>query len=331
MLEYVNSLNKKQGISRRYVVCLMVSCFFHFCVVLALYLFPQLLAGGYLHQFRGFRWGTAVNDDDMELWRTVMILEPPDRMNMPSLETLREILGRGDKEKGAGSPPIEVSFSPPDAPITDKPPLPQVPPKIEEPEIVIPDNRLRGDEAGTKPDGRNSVESQKTEPADPGTGRDVFAAKPDATPKLEIAADTVPRKIPESIQPPAPPPPQPPAARTDAARKDAEDKTGRASGSEFFDTGGFPMGDYRDTINTRVRSKWLIPSNLKNSFGRTGVVFYINKNGRVDGLRLDASSGNQSLDMAALSAVMGAAPFPPLPKGFPGERVGVRMFLTYEP
>jgi len=329
MLEYVNSLNQKQGISRRYVVCLMISCFFHFCVVLALYLFPQLLAGGYLHQFRGFRWGTAATDEDMEQWRMVAVLETPERMKMPSPETLREILGRGDKEKGAGTPPVEVSFAPPGALETDKLPLPQILPKIKEPEIVIPDNRGPGVEDETKPAAGSSNESPKTEPADPGTGRDILAAKPETPPVVEVAANAVPRKIPDGIQPPAPPPQ--PAAKSDAAKPAAAEEPGSGSSAGLFDTGGFPMGDYKEIIEALVHSKWLIPSNLKNTFGSTGVVFYIDRNGRVDGLRLEKSSGNKSLDSAALAAVFGANPLPPLPKGFPRERVGVRMFLIYEP
>ena len=329
MLEYVNSLNQKRGVSRRYVFCFAVSCFFHFCLVLALYLFPQLLAGGYLHQFRGFRWGTSVTDDDMEQWRMVAILESPARMNMPSPETLREILGRGNREEGAGTPPVEVRFGPPEALETDKPPLPQIPPKIEAPEVVIPDDRGPGVDDETKPDAGSSDESSELEPAEPGTGRDVLAAKPETPPVVEVADAAVPGKIPEGIQPPVPPPQ--PAAKSNAVKPVVEEEPVGNSGVAFFDNAGFPMGEYRDIISERIRAKWLIPSNLKNSFGRTAVVFYIDRNGRVDDLRVEVRSGNDSLDKAALSAVLGAVPFPSLPKGFPRDRVGVRIFLTYEP
>ena len=91
------------------------------------------------------------------------------------------------------------------------------------------------------------------------------------------------------------------------------------------------MGEYRDIISELIRSKWFIPLHLKGSFGRTAVIFYIDKNGGITGLRVEITSGNQSLDNAALGAVWEAAPFPPLPKDFPRERVGVRMFLTYVP
>jgi len=328
MLDYVNSLNQKRSVSRLKIVCLAVSCFLHFCVVMTLYLFPQLLAGGYLHQFRGFRWGTAViTDEDMEQWRMVALLEPPDRMNMPSPETLREILGRGDREEGAGAPPIEIRFSPPEALVSDKPVLPMIPPESEEPEIVIPNNRKPGDDE-TNSDAENSGELSITEPAEPGTGRDVLAAKPKTAPEVEIAINAVPQKIPETFQPPTPPPS---AAKPDAAEPSENNETAGSSGVEFLDTDGFPMGEYRDIISKLVKSKWLIPSNLKNTFGRTAVIFYIDKNGRVADLRVETSSGNRSLDNAALGAVFSANPLPPLPKGFPRERVGVRLFLNYVP
>jgi len=329
MLDYVNSLNQKRSISRLNIVSMAISCFLHFCLILALYMFPQLLTGGYWHQFQGFRWGTGITDIDMEEWRMVTILERPDRMNMPSLETLRS-LGLGAREEGAGAPPIEIRFGPPEALETDKLPLPQVPPEIEEPEIVIPDFRGPGEDDTTKPDTGSSTESPNTEPAEPGTGRDILAAKPETAPEVEVVADVVPRTIPDSIAPPAPPSP-PSAAKPETAKPTVADEAVDSSGVGFFDTGGFPMGEYRDIISLRVRAKWLIPSNLRDTFGRTAVVFYIDRNGRVTDLRVEATSGNRSLDTAALGAVMSAVPFPPLPKGFPRERVGVRIFLNYVP
>ena len=327
MLDYVNSLNQKRGVSRRTLVCVAASCLFHFSGILVIYMFPWLLAGGYLHQFRGFHWGLAITDEDMEQWRMVAVLESPDRMNMPSTETLRKILGLGDREEGAGTPPIEVSFGLPDAPEIDKPPLPQVLPKIENPEVVIPDNIRPGVDDETKPDTGSSVETPKADPVEPGTGRDIFAAKPEAASKIEIAGDPVPRKIPDGIQPPAPP-----SAAKPEPVKPAVKEPGGSSSIGLFDTGGFPMGDYKEIVENLVKAKWFIPSNLKNTFGGTIIVFYIDRNnGSVSGVHIEMSSGSDSLDRAALSAVYQASPFPPPPKGFPLPRVGARFALFHDP
>jgi len=327
MLDFVNNLNQKQGNPRRTAMSLAASILIHFCVFMLFSLFPELLAGGYHRQFLGVRWGAApVSDNDMELWRMVTILEPPERMKMPSTETLRRSLGLGDREEGEGAPPLELRFGPPEALVTDNLPLPQIPPIIEEPEIVIPDNRMAGVGDGTRPDTGGVGELPEAKPAEPGTGRELLAAKPESSAKVDVAFESVPSKIPETLQPPAPPLyVQPPAAKPTVA-----DGANGSSGIGLFDTDGFPMGEYRDIIHVRVRSNWFIPSHLRDILGRTTVVFYIDREGRVSGLQRESSSGSDSLDIAALSAVMDAAPFPPLPKGFPRERVGVRMSLIVD-
>ena len=322
MLEYANSLNQKRGVSRRTVVCWAASCLFHAVFILVLFLFPELLAGGYNDQFRGFRWGTDTTD--LEPWRIVAILDPPTRMNMPSLETLRKSMGLGDRDEGAGTPPVQVRFGPPEALETDNPPLPQIPPKIEKPEVVLPASSAQNTSPDAETNTGNDGESERPAQADLGTGSDMIAAKPEPAPRIEVAMDAVPRKIPDSIRPPAPP--SPPSAESAGAKE-----PGGNSDSNLFDTRGFPLGNYEEVVVSRVKSKWFIPSNLKQSQGRTIVIFYISKDGQHTGLRIALTSGNRSLDVAALSAVAESSPFPPLPKDFPGDRIGVRLALIVEP
>ncbi|MDR1726327.1 MAG: TonB family protein [Acidobacteriota bacterium] len=324
MLEYAASLNQKRGIPRRAVVCLMASLVAHLAVILVLFLFPELLAGGYYDQFHGFRWGAADDLAPDDPWRTVAVLEPPERMNMPSPEVLRRLMGQGDKEEGMGTPPIEVRFGPLEALEVDNPPLPQVPPKVENPEVEVPPSRAQNANPEAKSDTGDVDASPKPVQADRGTGRDLVAAKPDATPKVEVASDAAPRKIPDSIRPPSPP-------AASQSKPGAAKESGGTPGIGLFDTKGFPLGEYEEAIVARVKSRWFIPSNLKQSQGKTTVVFYIDKNGRCANLRVASSSGSNSLDLAALSAVTESDPFPPLPKGFPGERIGVRLVLNLMP
>ncbi|MDR0843112.1 MAG: TonB C-terminal domain-containing protein [Acidobacteriota bacterium] len=323
MLEYADSLNQKRGISRLTVVCWMTSGLIHCVVVLVLVLFPELLAGGYYDQFRGFRWGTP-DETSPEPWRTVAILPPPERMNMPSPETLRKLMGLGDEDEGAGSPPIQVRFGPLEALEVENPPLPP-PPKIENPEVVLPASRAQNTNPEVETNAGDARESSTSIQADLGTGNERIAAKPEATPKIEVVTEAVPRKIPDSIRPPTPPPANPPA------KSSAAKESGRTFGSSLFDTQGFPLGDYEEIVVQRVRSKWLIPSNLKQFQRGTTIIFYIDRNGRCADLRVATSSGSKSLDLAALSAVTESDPFPPLPEGFPGERIGVRLVLIPEP
>jgi len=325
MLDYVSSINQKRAVSRLSIACLALSCFLHFCLILLFYFFPQLLAGGYLHNFRGFRWGTVVNnDDDNERWRMVAILEPPESMNMPSPETLRKILGAGVRDEGEGMPPIELNFNPPDSMEMELPSMPKSPSVVEEPEMVIPVIRPPGVADETSLDAGSSGESETALVAEPGTGVDILAAKPEAKTETQISENNVPQKIPETL-PPVNPPPL--SEKPDAVKPPPENELGNSSAPGLFNTGGFPMGDYKEIIEAMVRERWLRPSNIKGSSRRTTTVFYINRSGRAEDLRLEVSSGNQSLDSAALNAIWTAAPFPPLPDGFPRERVGVRMIL----
>jgi TonB family protein len=68
---------------------------------------------------------------------------------------------------------------------------------------------------------------------------------------------------------------------------------------------------------------------LRSSQGRTTVIFYIDREGRFTNLHIVTPSGSNSLDLAALNAVMESNPFPPLPRGFPGVRVGAKFVFSY--
>ena len=165
-------------------------------------------------------------------------------------------------------------------------------------------------------------------------GQVVPLPAPDAAPKqiprnVEVATITPPTTIPPAV---APPPPKAPATTPSTAkvdRKAAEQQVIQSEGSGLFDTKGFPLGDYANIIIERVKGNWSIPSNLRNSQGRTTVIFYIDRNGRFSDARIVVSSGSSSLDYAALSAVIGSNPFPPLPKGFPGDHVGAKFVFSY--
>jgi TonB family protein len=127
-----------------------------------------------------------------------------------------------------------------------------------------------------------------------------------------------------------PPPAGAPAANRPAAKGTADQQKGASlQGSTLFDTRGFPMQEYITLVQERVKENWLIPSNLRDSRGSTTVVFYIGKDGRTLDVHIDTTSGNRSLDLAALSAVWGSSPFPPLPSGFPADRVGARFVFAY--
>ena len=108
-----------------------------------------------------------------------------------------------------------------------------------------------------------------------------------------------------------------------------EQKAIRSSESGFFDTKGFPLGEYASLIVERIKAKWNIPSHLQSFQGHTTVLYYIDKNGRYENARIVTSSGSNSFDIAALMAVIESAPFPPLPQGFPGNHIGHKLVFRW--
>ena len=83
-------------------------------------------------------------------------------------------------------------------------------------------------------------------------------------------------------------------------------------------TFGDQFGAYVQALQQRISSKWRaaeLDARLK-SVPICIVAFEIERDGRVRGLRVVQSSGNQELDLSALRAVTEASPFEPLPQGY---------------
>jgi periplasmic protein TonB len=312
MLDYAVTQNQKHGLSKLTLICLTTSFFAHFLFFLGLIQFPQLLEAGYYHQFRGIQ--RNVREEDDTTWRTVAILESPKKMVLPSPDTLKKYLSQ--EKKGSGVPPIRVNLGNLAEALAKLPPLPQSPQKDKEPPLPPPSNTTTPavPEADPLPQAKNQGNGPK-DSEDKGAGIPISTQKPGVQPEVAVV-NTAPTKIPDSIKPPV---------------TNEEPKTSQSSGIELSDTKGFPMGDYQDIISERIYTHWFIPSNMKNSQGRTTVTFKIDKEGRCTDLHIAKSSGYKSLDLAALSAITESIPFPLLPKGFPGDRISVKFHMIVKP
>ena len=85
-------------------------------------------------------------------------------------------------------------------------------------------------------------------------------------------------------------------------------------------TFGNQFGAYVQALQERIASKWRaaeLDARLK-AVPVCIVAFEIERNGRMAGLRVVQSSGNQELDLSAQRAVTEASPFEPLPPGYQG-------------
>lgn len=86
----------------------------------------------------------------------------------------------------------------------------------------------------------------------------------------------------------------------------------------------FTYGYYLDRLLSLIDAQWQRPN-----MGEVKAVihFRIARDGSIDELRVAESSGYNSFDYAALRAVQNAAPFPPLPRGYRGDSLGINLIV----
>ena len=329
MFDFAISRNQRRPPTRRAYVSWVASCLVHCFFLLMLVKFPQLLRGGMYHRFHPMSILTGIlgsegNEQD-EDWRTVAVLRSP--MSAPSDATLRKYLKDWSK-KDLGPPPVRLRWGDEQrAALENTPPMPRIRQEPELPKTLPPPNNAAVSASPLPGEGDASRGSSEIN-ADPSGGKKGTITLPlsSASTRTEVAGNIAPTSIPDGIKPP---PTIAPQQKENVRVFEDEQKAIRSPESGFFDTKGFPLGEYATLITERIKGKWFIPSNLRNSQGHTTVVFYIGKDGRFTDARIVSSSGSNSLDLAALKAVMDSNPFPPLPKGFPGDHVGAKFVLSY--
>jgi len=328
MFDYVISKNLGRRFTGRILFSYISSIFLHCLMVLALIQYPELLRTAIsrpLHVLAPITgdWFHKAKQEEENKWRTVAVLQPQSKMMMPSAATLRKYLYDWNKKKDENeAPPIRIRFGDEQkAAMQDLPPMPRVLEEPQKPEISLPANEIA---SGHSPDG--SVEGQLAAGSLPASGK---KAPPVLTPsappaKSEVASNAAPKSIPSGVKPP-------PATPSGSGFKifESEQKAIHSPDSGVFDTKGFPLGEYVHIIKERIKENWLIPSNLQNFQGHTTIIFYIDRDGRYANARIVTRSGSNSFDNAALMAVIGSDPFPPLPEGFPGKHIGAKFVLSW--
>ena len=100
------------------------------------------------------------------------------------------------------------------------------------------------------------------------------------------------------------------------------------------DTMGVDFGPYLARIVDIVRNNWyhvmpesVYPPILKQ--GKVSIEFFILKDGKVSGMQVHFPSGDVALDRAAWGSITASTPFPPLPREFPGQNLGLRFYYFY--
>lgn len=150
-------------------------------------------------------------------------------------------------------------------------------------------------------------------------------------------------KPPETPQKPEPKPPASSGTGTNPAGTAAQgtpdgeagrrgSATGNPLGTTAFgssiaglDNPDFRFGYYLDQLLSAIDSKWVRPP-LGDGVQAT-ISFRIGRDGSLSDLQVAVSSGYNSFDLAALRAVQNASPFPPLPRAYRNDSLGVNLIV----
>jgi TonB family protein len=99
---------------------------------------------------------------------------------------------------------------------------------------------------------------------------------------------------------------------------------------------GFDFGPYLRRVTDAIRTNWyrFVPNSAKAPAmkrGKVAIEFAILKDGRIAGLQVVASSGDDALDRAAWAGISESSPCAPLPAEFRGKYLQLRFKFFYNP
>jgi TonB family protein len=336
MFDFAIEHNQRQRPSELLYICGVVSFLLHVLFVIVLIENPWLLQGGINKYFRGLviapdtsEYGIDLDDDD---YRTVAVLKP---MQTPPAEILRELIYDWDKPKAketgsSSSAQARWGSEEETAPKEDI----KLSAKINlEPEPTPAGKENASDLANTRNENmpetgqgldRVTIDSSGVIP-EPTPQKETIPSVDDTPDGNDIALNVSPPKIPDAV-------PRTEIKNQPETIKVFEDEAQAINerGSGLFDNQGFPLDEYASRIKQLVTRNWYIPSNLRGSNAYTTIIFYIDREGKSFDIRTVESSGNNSLNLTALNAIINSDPFPPLPKDFPGDHVGVKYVFIPE-
>ena len=86
---------------------------------------------------------------------------------------------------------------------------------------------------------------------------------------------------------------------------------------------------YQQKTYKKVASSWRRPADTPDPGSKAVVIAVIRKDGSIPEPALHYKSGSDAWDAAAVDAVRKAAPFDPLPKGYPRPSVEVHFHFEY--
>lgn len=180
-------------------------------------------------------------------------------------------------------------------------------------------------------DPKSEIKKETAQPPAPKPEETKKPAKKEYQSKSEISAKKQPKKK----------KPAPLAAPSildepeDAPKKDAAVSSGPGGEGEFAggnvqtDFATFPYPWYITQVRNSLWSEWEKRRPAGTTLG-TMVSFAIARDGKIKNLKVQKSSGDDSFDFAATSAVINAGPFPPLPMLYEKDELTVTVEFKQE-
>lgn len=117
----------------------------------------------------------------------------------------------------------------------------------------------------------------------------------------------------------------------------ADEKAARKPNAEVLNANStYNWKDYMARVSAKIREKWYeriprVAHPPENKSGLVKIEFGVLKNGKVVDTKIAISSGDPSLDEAALNAILKSSRLPRLPKESSQERLTLRFTFTYNP
>ncbi len=111
----------------------------------------------------------------------------------------------------------------------------------------------------------------------------------------------------------------------------AEGTPGTATGGISFDGGDFPYDAFIARMRSKIAAAWQVPAGAMGIERAAIVYFRVHRDGNITHVAVEQPSGVFLFDQSCQRAVIQAAPFPPLPRDYDNEYVGVHFSFTYVP
>ncbi|NKB89748.1 MAG: hypothetical protein GKS06_16150 [Acidobacteria bacterium] len=210
-------------------------------------------------------------------------------------------------------------------------PQPTPPPPAAEPEPDVaprdPDEVRREEEAAAERERQAEIERERQAEAERQRQAQIERERQaELDRQRQAEEEEARRKAPQRASRRGATPQQQSGQRTGIDLTQAEDDT------QGFTVEDFPFADYLGRIRDLIATRWSPPPRGPYSPQQRAEVFFrIGRDGRlVVQPRIVDASGESLFDRAALQAIAQAAPFPPLPRAYQGQSLGVGLAFVQE-